>query len=78
MPTGELSLQGWWNASVTGRSKEEGRRVAALLIYTAWNLWKERNRRAFQGVAATPVTVLLLIKEEMQLREFAVGGTSVY
>jgi hypothetical protein len=48
--------------------------VAALLIYTALNLWKERNRRVFQRVVATPVTVLLLIKEEMQLREFAVGA----
>jgi hypothetical protein len=25
--------------------KELKRNLAAILIYTAWNLWKERNRR---------------------------------
>jgi hypothetical protein len=47
---------------------------ANLLIYTAWNLWKEMNRRIFGGVFAAPARVVELIKEEMKLRLLACGG----
>jgi hypothetical protein len=46
------------------------------MIYTAWNIWKERNRRIFEAKTATPRRVFQLIKDEMALRasacEFAV------
>ncbi|KAF8719547.1 hypothetical protein HU200_024278 [Digitaria exilis] len=47
------------------------RRKAAILIYTTWNLWKERNRRVFDGKSATPQRVLAFIKKEMSLRATA-------
>jgi hypothetical protein len=31
-----------------GLSQQKGRKSASLLIYTAWNLWKERNRHFFK------------------------------
>jgi hypothetical protein len=31
VPDQEISTENWWNASVQGRSKEEGRRVATVL-----------------------------------------------
>jgi hypothetical protein len=40
-------------------------------LYTPWNVWKERNRRVFDRITASPRRVLALIKEEMQLRAFA-------
>jgi hypothetical protein len=49
VPSRSVQLEGWWNAAVSGKSKR--RHEAALLIYTAWNLWKERNRRVFEGVS---------------------------
>jgi hypothetical protein len=68
---GDLSLEEWWNNSLLGVRKEDRRRKSALLLYTAWNLWKERNRRVFDGLQALPTRILALIKEEMQLRESA-------
>ena len=42
-------------------------------MYTVWNLWKERNRRIFEGKEADPVTVFQFIREEMGLRAQACG-----
>jgi hypothetical protein len=36
-------------------------------------VWKERNRRIFEGVAARPARVLQLIKDDLKLREVACG-----
>jgi hypothetical protein len=44
------------------------------MIYTAWNIWKELNRRVFDGAAATPPRILALIIEEMRLRDLACGS----
>jgi hypothetical protein len=68
------SLTDWWNSSMQTTPKELKRNLAAVLIYTAWNLWKERNRRIFDHTAATPMRVMALIKEEIKLRHLACGG----
>jgi hypothetical protein len=36
------------------------------MIYTAWNIWKERNRRVFERKTATPKRILQLIKDELE------------
>jgi hypothetical protein len=33
-------------------NQAQKRSVAAILSYTAWNIWKERNRRVFQQKSA--------------------------
>jgi hypothetical protein len=68
-----IDLEDWWNVSLQGCTKEDKRWVAALLMYTAWNIWKEPNRRTFDGQLAPPSRVLALIKEEMTMRFRACG-----
>lgn len=48
-PAALVRMEDWWNTSVAGLPKEDRRRVAAWLLYTAWHLWNERNRRVFRG-----------------------------
>lgn len=71
IPADGTGIEEWWNAAVQGHSKEVKRRKAAILIYTVQDLWKERNRRIFEGVACLPPRIVELIKEEMDLRAVA-------
>jgi hypothetical protein len=47
-------------------------------MYTGWNLWKERNRRTFEGKEVKPSTVLQFVKEEVNLRFRACGAPDVF
>ena len=77
VPAQELSIKDWWCEAITQQPKPERRKVAALLMYTVWNLWKERNRRIFEGKVANPRMVLQLITEEVNLLTRACGAPIV-
>jgi hypothetical protein len=73
-PAQNVSLEAWWNFQLQGRPKHVRCWVAAILIYTTWSLWKERNRRIFEGVFTMPARVFYMLKDEMQLRVWAMCG----
>ena len=76
VPQSGCLLQDWWNSMMQGRSTLNRRQAAMISIYTAWNIWNERNRRIFQGSSLLPVGVLNLIKLEMEIRRRACDGRS--
>ncbi|RCV27893.1 hypothetical protein SETIT_5G361500v2, partial [Setaria italica] len=77
VPLAGSELQTWWCSSINAAAKEKRRATTAVLIYTAWNLWKERNRRIFDGIQCSELQVFFFIKEEIQLRQKACGTPSV-
>jgi hypothetical protein len=64
----------WWSEALGVLPRPVRRNKAALLIYTTWNLLKERNRRIFEAKEASPLQVSRFILEELGLRKQACGG----
>ncbi|PVH64275.1 hypothetical protein PAHAL_2G227200 [Panicum hallii] len=58
-----------WHSSLQQQTRKEkrGKLRSTILIYTAWNLWKELNRHIFAWKSLQPAQVVLLIKEEMMV-----------
>lgn len=77
VPRPGITMEGWWNPSVQGKESKLRQRLASLLIYTAWNIWREWNRRIFEGRSAMPLRVVALIKDEVHLRNQACGGVEL-
>ena len=67
----------WWAVVLQNKSKEDQLTVSGLLMYFTWNIWKERNRRIFEGKQASTQVVFHLAKQEIALRRAAVGHPCV-
>ena len=63
VPEPGLQIEDWWKSSLRNLPKDERRVAAALLVYMAWNLWKERNRGIFEGVSVLDTHIFVFIKE---------------
>jgi hypothetical protein len=62
------NIQECWEAVTPPLPKNQKRAFNGIVIYTMWNLWKERNRRIFESVAIPLAQVALRIKDVSQFR----------
>lgn len=64
----------WWNRLLAPLNANQRRLVAAILMDTTWNIWKERNRRIFDNTTLRPDQVFELIQNDVLTRR-RVSGT---
>jgi hypothetical protein len=60
---GHMTLRSWWQSWVD-RGRAESNKHLQVLIYTVWNLWKERCRRVFDNKAMSQVQLTAIIKSK--------------
>jgi hypothetical protein len=46
------TMNDWWEVMLVGADNKTKRSRSGMLLYVIWNVWKERNRRIFQGGAS--------------------------
>jgi hypothetical protein len=65
------TLDDWWEAMLVGTDKKGKRSRSGRLLYVIWNVWKERNKRIFQGVRLTYLEVAHIAHEDIRQRALA-------
>nr|TKW25203.1 hypothetical protein SEVIR_3G100300v2 [Setaria viridis] len=58
----EADIEEWWKRSLGAVTAKERRSTAAILMFSAWNIRKERNRRVFEGESLCPYQVFSMIQ----------------
>jgi hypothetical protein len=58
---------------LVGADKKTKCSHSGRLLYVIWNVWKERNRRIFQGVRKTYMEVAHIAHEDIRQRALAFG-----
>ena len=66
-----MQIMSWWEEAVTIVPLTERRRFNGMVIYTFWNLWKERNRCIFNNNSESVMQVAGRIKDDIEQRRRA-------
>lgn len=64
-------LISWWEEVQSKITKDDRKRFNGLVIYTVWNIWKERNRRIFTNTHETAMQVASRTKEDILQKKMA-------
>ena len=62
--------------SLLNCQRKTRRLKVGLMLYCAWNIWKEHNMRIFESKGGTSAEVMYEIKMEVDTRKLACGGQS--
>lgn len=63
-PASDSSLVDWWQLARAQVPNPFRRGFDTLILLVSWELWKECNRRTFNGITKSPAEVLATIGEE--------------
>ena len=63
-PNDDSSLVDWWQQAWVEVPESFRRGFDSLVLLVSWEVWKERNRRTFDGNNKTPAQVLALIRDD--------------
>jgi hypothetical protein len=61
----------WLECNVATASTGDGRKVAGILLYCWWNVWKEHNKRIFDAVQNSDFQVACATKDDIELFSLA-------
>lgn len=67
----EEDIEEWWNRSLAKLNGKQRQSIAAIMMYTTWHIWKERNRGVFDNKSLRPDQVLGLIQDDINTRRQA-------
>jgi hypothetical protein len=66
VPSPGIDFLDWWLSSRAQLPSEMRKGFDSLVILGSWLLWKERNRRVFNGITCTLVQLVVLLQEEAE------------
>jgi hypothetical protein len=61
------NFSGWWCKAIKGLPKDTKKGLNSLIILGAWEIWKHRNHRVFEGGSPCIQFVLQNVREECGL-----------
>jgi hypothetical protein len=60
-------MKNWWSKARRGNTNDQRKKDVSWSVYTFWQIWKERGRRIFHNMQATPEAVAQFIRADLEL-----------